>query len=580
MKKLFVYLKNYKLECVLGPLFKLLEALFDLFVPLVMAKMIDEGVSGEAGSVIFKMGALLVLLAVIGLTCSITAQYFAAKAATGFSKELRSALFKHIQKLSVSQIGETGSSTLITRLTSDLNQLQAGINMALRLFLRSPFIVIGAVILSFTIDIKEGFIFAVMIPLLSIVIFSIMLITMPLYKKVQASLDKLTRRTEENIAGIRVIRAFNKEDDAVRDFKEDNNLLKKVQMKVGSIAASMNPLTYLILNAALLFVVWFGGVQVEIGGLKTGQLIALINYMTQILTELIKLADTIILTTKAVACGDRLQSILDTVPEFDIETGVDTIKTDYEHLLIFDNVSYTYPGASEEAVSDISFTLDMGETIGIIGSTGSGKSTLVHMIPRFMDTSGGSIIYKGINIKDYKISTLRGYMSIVLQRVSLLSGSIRDNLKVSASSASDEEIIYALKISESYEFVSQKKGGISFKLTENAKNLSGGQKQRLNIARGIVRKPELLILDDCFSALDYKTDAAVRKNLKSMGYPHASIIVSQRVSTILDCDRIIVMDDGHIAGEGSHEELLKTCDVYRDICESQKIISDAEEEIE
>lgn len=575
MKKLLVYIKEYKKECILGPLFKLLEACFDLIVPLVMAKMIDEGVLGDNNSIIIKMGIILFVLALVGLTCSITAQYFAAKAAIGFVSNIRESLFKHIQKLSVSQINSLGSSTLLTRMTSDINQLQSGTNMALRLFLRSPFIVAGAVILSYTISIKEGFLFSGMIVLLAIVIFSIMLITMPLYKKIQSSLDEVTLNSEENLSGIRVIRAFNRQDDEIEKFVGNNDKLSRLQIHTGRISSLMNPLTYLILNLTLVLVIWIAAKQLNIGLLHAGAIIALINYMTQILTELIKLADTIILSTKAISCGERIQAVFDVVPEFYPEDEDNKVKAsngdfDYKEPLVeFNDVTFKYKSAKEPSLENINLKLYKGQTIGVIGSTGSGKSTLVNLIPRFYDATDGEIIYKNKNVKDYDISGLRKLMSPVLQKSVLLSGTIRENLCVSKPDATEEDIIYALKASQSYDFVMQKQNGIDYKISEGAKNLSGGQKQRIAIARGLIKEPEILIFDDSFSALDFKTDLSVRRAIKELTFDPLTIIVSQRVSTVSDCDEILVMDDGQIVGRGKHEELLKNCEVYKSIYESQ-----------
>ncbi|MCR5586855.1 MAG: ABC transporter ATP-binding protein/permease [Lachnospiraceae bacterium] len=575
MKKLLVYIKEYKKECILGPLFKLLEACFDLIVPLVMAKMIDEGVLGDNNSIIIKMGIILFVLALVGLTCSITAQYFAAKAAIGFVSNIRESLFKHIQKLSVSQINSLGSSTLLTRMTSDINQLQSGTNMALRLFLRSPFIVAGAVILSYTISIKEGFLFSGMIVLLAIVIFSIMLITMPLYKKIQSSLDEVTLNSEENLSGIRVIRAFNRQDDEIEKFVGNNDKLSRLQIHTGRISSLMNPLTYLILNLTLVLVIWVAAKQLNIGLLHAGAIIALINYMTQILTELIKLADTIILSTKAISCGERIQAVFDVVPEFYPEDEDNKVKAsngdfDYKEPLVeFNDVTFKYKSAKEPSLENINLKLYKGQTIGVIGSTGSGKSTLVNLIPRFYDATDGEIIYKNKNVKEYDISELRKLMSPVLQKSVLLSGTIRENLCVSKPDATEDDIIYALKASQSYDFVMQKQNGIDYKISEGAKNLSGGQKQRIAIARGLIKEPEILIFDDSFSALDFKTDLSVRRAIKELTFDPLTIIVSQRVSTVSDCDEILVMDDGQIVGRGKHEELLKNCEVYKSIYESQ-----------
>ncbi len=607
LKKLLIYIKEYKKECILGPLFKLLEAVFDLIVPIVMAYMIDTGIAQKNTNVIIRMGVLLIVLAAIGLTCSITAQYFAAKAATGFVKNIRLELFSHIQRLSVSDIEKTGSSTLITRMTSDINQLQAGTNMALRLFLRSPFIIVGAVIMSFSIDTREAFVFVVLVPILALVVFAVMLVTKPMYKKVQQHLDRLMLHMEENISGIRIIRAFNKENRQINEFSEDNQTLISSQLKVGKIASLMNPVTYLILNGALLVLIWTGAIRMNIGVLMAGQLIALINYMTQILTEMIKLADTIILCTKAVSCGDRIQAIFEIKPQNDIENNetiiqnIDPIKTKQDKsksdktkpdksksdktqsnitisnktqpILVFEHVYYTYPDSQETSLEDISFSAYEGSMIGIIGSTGSGKTTLINLISRLLETEDGNIIYNGKNINEYSLKELRAKISIVQQKNVLFSGSIQDNLKISNPDADKEDIDEALKISESYDFVYDKEDNINYKLNENASNLSGGQRQRISIARALVRKPKLLVFDDSFSALDYATDAKLRNNIKMLDYKPAVIIVSQRVSSIRNCDNIIVLDDGKISDCGKHDELIKQSDLYRQIYESQEKLS-------
>lgn len=585
MWKLLRYIKDFKKECICGPLFKLLEALMDLIVPVVMSYMIDTGIGKNNTGVIARAGILLFILAAVGLGFSITAQYFAAKAATGFTKIVRSELFKHIQKLSVSQLGAVGPSTLITRMTSDMNQVQTGVNWALRLFLRSPFIIVGSVIMAFTINVRMALIFVVMIPLLAVVVFSVMLGTAPMYRNVQNKLDDVTLHTEENLQGVRVIRAFGKERPEMEKYMADTQELFRRQTRAGLISAIMNPVTYLILNFALLAVLHFGSISLNAGGITQGGIIALINYMTQILTELIKMADIIIICSKAVSCGDRIQAVFDIKPEFSTEsprknnqlpadssqsTGTSGDKKEKSPVLSFKNVNFRYKGAREDSLSDISFDMKKGSTLGIIGSTGSGKSTLAGLIPRFADVTGGKVLFKGTDVRDMDIRKLRKTISIVLQKSVLFTGTVRSNLEFACENAEEEDMISALRASESLDFIMQKPDGIDTRVSEGGKNFSGGQRQRLAIARGLVKKPELLVLDDSFSALDFKTDAALRHNLKELSDKMSVIIITQRVSTIADCDMILVLDDGRQAGLGTHEELLETCDEYRSIYESQQ----------
>lgn len=578
MKKLLVYLKDYKKESVLGPLFKLLEATFELIVPLVMAAIIDTGVATGDKSYIMKMCMVLVLLAVIGLTCSITAQYFAAKAAVGFATKLRHALFAHIERLSFTEMDTVGTATLITRMTSDVNQVQNGVNLVLRLFLRSPFIVFGAMVMAFTIDVKAALVFVVTIPLLSIIVFGIMLISIPLYKKVQSALDKVLGITRENLTGSRVIRAFNKEDDEKVHFNENNDLLTRAQIYVGKISALMNPLTYVIINGAIVVLVWTGAVRVDNGYITQGEVVALINYMSQILVELVKLANLIININKSIACGNRIQSIFEMQPSITDGSGqkVDKVQTDTadrseeaEYAVEFSHVGLTYAGAGDESLTDIDFKVKKGETIGIIGGTGSGKSSVVNLIPRFYDVTSGFIKVDGKDIKDYPLEELRGKIGTVLQKAVLFHGTIRENLKWGNPDATEEDLNRAITVAQAKEFVDNKEGRLDFEIEQGGKNLSGGQRQRLTIARVVVKKPEILILDDSASALDFATDAALRKAIREMEGETTVFIVSQRAASIQHADRIVVLDDGKIVGLGTSEELLESCEVYQEIYNSQ-----------
>ncbi len=578
MKKLLVYLKDYKKESVLGPLFKLLEATFELIVPLVMAAIIDTGVATGDKSYIMKMCMVLVLLAVIGLTCSVTAQYFAAKAAVGFATKLRHALFAHIERLSFTEMDTVGTATLITRMTSDVNQVQNGVNLVLRLFLRSPFIVFGAMVMAFTIDVKAALVFVVTIPLLSIIVFGIMLISIPLYKKVQSALDKVLGITRENLTGSRVIRAFNKEDDEKVHFNENNDLLTRAQIYVGKISALMNPLTYVIINGAIVVLVWTGAVRVDHGYITQGEVVALINYMSQILVELVKLANLIININKSIACGNRIQSIFEMQPSITDGSGqkVDKVQTDTadrseeaEYAVEFSHVGLTYAGAGDESLTDIDFKVKKGETIGIIGGTGSGKSSVVNLIPRFYDVTSGFIKVDGKDVKDYPLEELRGKIGTVLQKAVLFHGTIRENLKWGNPDATEEDLNRAITVAQAKEFVDNKEGRLDFEIEQGGKNLSGGQRQRLTIARAVVKKPEILILDDSASALDFATDAALRKAIREMEGETTVFIVSQRAASIQHADRIVVLDDGKIVGLGTSEELLESCEVYQEIYNSQ-----------
>lgn len=574
MRSLFVYLRDYRKETVLAPLFKMLEASFELFVPLVMASMIDKGIGNGDISYIIKMSLILLLLAGIGLTSSITAQFFAAKAAVGFAEKLRSALFSHIQGFSFSEEDKLGTSTLITRMTSDINQVQNGVNMVLRLFLRSPFIVFGAMIMAFTIDVKAALIFVVTIPALSGIVFGIMMWTMPLYKKVQGKLDLVLRVTRENLTGARVIRAFAKEEEEKEHFHRENDELNTLQKYVGKISALMNPVTYIVVNAATIVLIYTGALRVDQGWITQGEVVALVNYMAQILVELVKLANLIVTITKALACADRVESVMlmessmadGTLTESEIAGK--TLHTKAAKVE-FKNVCLTYQGAGGESLSGLNFRVERGDTVGIIGGTGSGKSSLVNLIPRFYDATKGEVLIDGVNVKDYPIETLRRKTGIVMQKAVLFKGSIRENICWGRKDATDEEIEEALCMSQSKEFVDQKEGRLDFFITQNGKNLSGGQKQRLSIARAMVRKPEILILDDSASALDFATDARLRKAIREMEGDMTVFIVSQRTSSIQHADQIIVLDDGEIAAIGTHEQLLKTCGLYQEIHYSQ-----------
>lgn len=567
MRKLLRFLKDYKKESILSPLFKLLEASFELFVPLVMAAIIDTGIGNKDGGFILKMCGILILLAIVGLTCSITAQYFAAKAAVGFATKVRHALFDHIQKLSYTEMDTAGTDTMITRMTSDINQAQSGVNMVLRLFLRSPFIVFGAMIMAFTIDVKAALIFVVTIPVLSVVVFGIMIITIPLFRRVQASLDKVLGVTRENLTGSRVIRAFNKEQEEIADFDESNERLTDVQLFVGKISALMNPLTYIIINVALVILIWTGAIQVNIGKTSQGEVVALVNYMSQILVELVKLANLIITVTKAIACGNRVQSI------FEMETsmvdGNGSKKEDTGYTVEFRNVSMRYKGAGADTLTGIDFKAKPGDTIGIIGGTGSGKSSVVNLIPRFYDVTEGQVMVDGMDVREYKITDLRDKIGIVPQKAVLFAGTVRSNLAWGKEDATEEEMQQALSVAQAAEVVDKKDGKLDAEVEQGGKNFSGGQKQRLTIARALVKQPEILIMDDSSSALDYATDAKLRQAIHNMPNRPTVFIVSQRAASIMYAHKIIVLDDGTVAGTGTHEELLKDCSVYQEIYYSQ-----------
>ena len=575
MKRLMIYLKDYKKESILAPLFKLLEAFFELMVPLVMANIIDYGISNRNMGYIGKMGLLLLLLAVVGLASSITAQFFAAKAAVGASTKLRQALFDHIEDLSFTDIDKAGTSTMITRMTSDVNQVQSGINMTLRLFLRSPIIVFGAMIMAFTIDVKCALIFVVAIPLLSVVVFGIILSTIPMYKKVQSKLDQVLGITRENLTGVRVIRAFHQEAKEEERFRENNEALSAMQIFVGKISACMNPVTYVIVNGAIIALIYTGAVQVNIGNLSQGEVVAIINYMNQILVELVKLANLIVTMTKALACAERVASVF----EIGEDAAYTEKKTQDQKLadkvdkkapfLNFRNVSLTYQGAGAPTLQNMNFTVNRGDTVGIIGGTGSGKTSLVNLIPGFYPATEGEILLEGRDIKTMSDEELRGRIGVVPQKAVLFKGTIRSNLQWGKPDATEEEMWKALDLAQAAEVVEGKDGKLDATVAQNGKNFSGGQRQRLTIARALVREPEILILDDSASALDYATDAKLRAALRTLEDKTTTFIVSQRASTIRHADKIIVLDDGEIAGVGTHEELLKDCTVYQEIYYSQ-----------
>lgn len=569
MKKLLYFMKDYKKESVLAPLFKMLEAFFELFVPLVVASIIDDGIVPKDSGHIIRMCLLLLVLAAVGLTCSISAQYFAAKSAVGAATGIRYELFTHIQTLGYEEMDMVGTSTLITRMTSDINQVQNGINLVLRLFLRSPFIVFGAMIMAFTIDVKAAMIFVVAIILLSIVVFGVMFITKPLYKKVQSGLDTILGTTRENLTGVRVIRAFHQEQAEYNKFLAENEELTSLQKFAGKISGLTNPLTFIIINFAILVLIHTGAVRVSLGTLSQGQVVALYNYMSQILVELIKLANLIISVTKAMACFNRIQDVFHIEPSMKEGTKTVAAAGNTTPAVEFKNVSFTYAGGGDHAVENISFKAMPGQTIGIIGGTGSGKSTLVNLIPRFYDVSEGEVDIAGKNIQDYTYGSLRNTISVVPQKAQLFAGTIRDNLTFGCPDATEEQIEEALAISQAKEFVDTKEGRLDAKIEQGGKNLSGGQRQRLTLARALVPQSDILIMDDSASALDYATDARLRKAIQDMKRKPTVFIVSQRTSSIQNADMILVLDDGKIAGQGTHEQLLKSCNIYREIYETQ-----------
>ena len=572
MKYLLEHLKHYKKESILAPLFKMLEALFDLFVPIVVADIINVGIGNQDNVYIMQRCGILVLLALIGIGCSFTAQFFAARASVGCAARLRHSLFAHIQKLGYSEIDTIGTSTLITRMTSDINQVQNGINMVLRLFLRSPFIVFGAMIMAFTIDVKIALVFLAAIPVLSVIIFGIMKITSPLYKKIQGRLDSVLGITRENLTGVRVIRAFGKEESEVERFENNNDQLTSMQLHVGHISALMNPLTYVVVNLAIIAILKMGATSINSGILLSGDVVALVNYMSQILVELVKLANLIVLLSKAMASLHRVQDVLDTEPAMKfVENAVPANENDAygKEAVGFENVSLTYAGAGEESLTNISFSAKKGQTIGVIGGTGSGKSSLVNLIPRFYDATAGQVRVMGKPVKEWGREELRSSVSVVMQKAQLFTGTIRSNLLWGNTEATDEELWKALELAQAAEFVHAKPQGLDEVVEQGGRNFSGGQKQRLTIARALVKQPDILILDDSASALDFATDAALRKALATLPDDITVFIVSQRTSSLKHADKILVLDDGQIADQGTHEELLEKCDVYREIYESQ-----------
>lgn len=572
MLRLARYLKNYKKESIIGPLFKMLEAFFELLVPLVVADMIDNGIAKGDKTYIYRAAFIMVLLGVVGLVCSLIAQFFAAKASVGFGTELRNDLFAHMNRLSYAELDKAGTSTLVTRMTSDMNQVQSGVNMILRLFLRSPFIVVGALVAAFLVNAKVAVIFLIAAPVLAFIIYGIMVLTIPMYSKAQKALDTISLATREGLNGARVIRAFGRQQDETEEFTEDCNRLLKLQKRVGKVSAAMNPLTYVVVNLAIAAIILQGGKQVDAGVITQGEVIALVNYMTQILNALVALQVLIVSFTKAMASAKRVNEVLDLQPTvLDSEDGYSLKSVCGEEVpaVVFDNVSFTYPGAKEEALTGLSFTVKKGQTVGIIGGTGSGKSSLVNLLPRFYDVTKGAVLVNGVDVKEYPQRELRSRIGVVPQKAVLFSGSIRENMKWGKDDATDEEINEALAIAQAKEFVDAKEGGLDYKLNQGGKNLSGGQRQRLTIARALVRKPEILILDDSASALDFATDAALRRALAERTEGMTVFMVSQRTATIQNADMIIVLEDGEVAGIGTHKELQETCEVYKEICQSQ-----------
>lgn len=565
MKRLLKYMKGFGKQCILSPTFKLLEATFELLVPLVVASIVDDGIANADTPYIIKMCLVMILLGVIGLVCTVIAQYFAASAAVGFATRLRHAVMEHILGLSYTQIDTLGTSTMVTRITSDINQVQNGVNLTLRLLLRSPFVVFGAMVMAFTIDVHAALVFAGLIPLLCIVVFGIMLITMPMYKRVQAGLDAVTSAARQNLAGVRVLRAFCKEDAQVKAFSENTEALTQKQLSAGSVSNLMNPLTFVIVNLAVIVLIHVGAVKVDSGILTQGLVIALYNYMSQILVELIKMANLIISMSKAAACASRVADVLDIAP--DQSSGADGEAL--HGAVEFQNVCARYAGASEDSLSDISFRANAGETIGVIGGTGSGKSTLVNLIARLYDTSAGRVLIDGKDVRELDTDVLRQSIGIVPQKAVLFAGTIRENLLWGREDATDDELWQALEIAQAREVVKDKENELDALVSQGGVNFSGGQRQRLTIARALVRKPKILILDDSASALDYATDAALRMAIRGMKNPPTTFIVSQRAASVRYADQILVLDDGVLVGHGTHEELIGSCEVYQEIFYSQ-----------
>lgn len=568
MKSLLQYLKAYKKESIIAPLFKMLEASFELLVPVVMANVIDIGIQNGDDAYIWRMCVLLIALGVLGLVCSLTAQYFAAKAAMGFGTALRKAMFHHINSLSYQELDLIGTPTLVTRMTSDINQAQTGVNMMLRLFLRSPFIVVGAVVMAFTISVKLTVIFLIAVPMIGLAIYLIMRITVPIYKKVQSTLDQIVLHTRENYVGARVVRAFSREKDETEQFQEISEELKNTQLYAGKISALMNPITYVMVNIAILCILWFGGWQVQIGSVTQGQIVALVNYMNQILLALVALANLIVAVTRALACAVRIVEVFEVKSSMEEGTNQESEKKDAARV-VFDHVTFTYGGAQEPSLSDISFRVMPGETVGIIGGTGSGKSTLVNLIPRFYDVTQGKVQIDGQDVKDYPFEDLRSKIGVVPQKAVLFLGTIRSNLLWRKKDAKEKELWKALEIAQAEEVVKKKLKGLDEKVETGGRNFSGGQRQRLTIARALVGNPDILILDDSASALDFATDAALRKSIKENTKGTTVFLVSQRAATVKNADQILVLDDGKLVGSGKHEELLENCSVYREICMSQ-----------
>ena len=571
MKKLLVFLRDYKKESIIAPLFKMLEALFDLLVPLVVASIINKGIKYGDKTYIYQMCGVLILLAVVGLACALCAQYFAAKAAVGFAAKLRHALFEHIQSLSFTELDTQGTSALMNRMTSDVNQLQNGVNMALRLLLRSPFIVFGAMLMAFTVNVQAAFIFVVVIPALFMIVFGIIYATLPLYRKVQERLDQVLRRTRENLSGVRVIRAFHREDEEIESFRGDNEMLKKEQLFVGKISALMNPLTYVVINLGVIALLWNGGVKVSVGVMEQGDVVALLDYMSQILVELVKLANTVVLLTRALASGRRVAGVLEVNSSMDFPEATVALPqmAPGEEIIGFSHVDLTYAGAGDKSLEDVTFSIKKGQTVGIIGGTGSGKTSLVHLIPRFYDATGGEVRIGGRDIRTYSKQQLCDMVGIVMQKAVLFQGTIRENLRWGKKDATEEELWKALTIAQAKEIVEGKTDGLEEKIEQGGRNLSGGQRQRLAIARTLVGQHPILILDDSSSALDYATDARLRMAIADLDPKPTVLIVSQRAASILYADLIIVMDDGKIVGQGTHEQLLESCPVYREIYDSQ-----------
>lgn len=573
MSKLLKYLKKYEIESILAPFFKLIEVAFELTVPLIVSTIIDVGIENGDKVYIIKRCLLLGLLGILGLCSTLVAQYFSAKASVGFATDIRHALFQHIGKLSYSQLDSLGAPTLITRLTGDINQVQTGTNLTLRLVLRSPFVVFGAVIMAFTVDVKSSLVFVVAVPALAAVVFAIMLMCIPMYRKVQQKLDGLLSKTRENLLGTRVVRAFCKEEEEIADFDAKNSALTEMQTAVGRISAFMNPATFVLINLAIIALIYVGAIRVDSGAISRGAVVALYNYMSQILVELIKLANLIISVTKAIACGNRIQSVLDIEPGTVPGTVTDGNENS-EYSVEFDKACLSYNG-SEESLHNIDLKIKRGSSIGVIGSTGSGKTSLVNLIPRFYDVTGGCVLVDGVDVRDYDTKALRSKIGVVSQKKALFAGTVRDNIRFGKQDATDEEIWQALETAQAKQMIEDKSGQLDFVLEQEGKNLSGGQRQRMTIARALVRKPEVLILDDAASALDYATGAALNKALRNTDFAPTVITVSQRVAAIRNADTIVVLDEGEIVGMGTNDELLRSCEVYKEIFDSQLEKEDA-----